>query len=130
MSVTFSYPTTATPIIVFSMARFTGDLATPKAQQDKDESDSGEMAAYSYGDGYIEYPLTVIVPKAAQSGTTASVALLKSFCQTTVDWSANAFYYTDPDSAEHLVKLMNDSLEPVADYVSYVEYKLILREEL
>lgn len=130
MAVTFSYPDAATPVIVFSRALFSGDLATPHAHQDKEESDSGEVAAYSYGDGYVEHPLTVQVPKAAQTGTTASVALLKSFIQDTIDWSANPFYYIDPDSASHLVRLMNSDLSDAVDYVNYVQYKLILREEL
>lgn len=130
MSVTFSYPDAATAVIVFSRAWFQGDLPYPVAHQDRDQSDSGELSAYSYGDGYIEHPLTVQVPKAAQTGTTASVALLKSFCQDTANWGANPFYYTDGDGTSHLVKLMNTDLKDGVDYVSYIQYRLVLREEL
>lgn len=130
MSVTFYYPDTTTAVLTFSRAWFRGDDATPVSQVDRDESDSGELSAHAYGDGYVEHSLTVQVPKATQTAPAADVAQLKTFCQTTVQWSVNPFYYTDADGTQHTVKLMNSELRPEQDYVSYTQYKLILREEL
>lgn len=125
----WKYPNTTAPTttITFPRALFEKDAETLVGNNDVAESEYGEIFTNSRGPNFGVFVFTIQVSKSDAGGNVADKADIETFVGATVNFSQRPFYYTDRDSVEHKVKIMNKRIEWIK-MVNYVEFTFTLRE--
>lgn len=108
---TFKYPNSTAPTttLTFNNGHLVEDEPEITFNQSISEAFGGTPCSESWGDAQDGYPMSVIVPVTKVS-TECDYADLRTFLITTINGATNSFVWTDENSVERTVKLMDSKI--------------------